>query len=142
MKILRLFVCILRLQFEAVKIAFKLKTYVPLVVPMEMPENVAGRCYALCIGINISAIKRGGYNADNHMHTLYHECRHVWQFLYFTRQYCWWIRHKELYRKLYHTEYCAIEEDARVFGKTLGKENRTVLLYKYGYSYLVGRFGK
>ena len=36
-----------------------------------------------------------------------------------------------LFHKLYWTKFCSIEEDARIFGNTLGESNRKDLLGLY-----------
>lgn len=51
--------------------------------------------------------------------TLYHECRHHWQWLRYPGIFQWWLNHGELYRETYATLLNPLEEDARVFSRTL-----------------------
>ena len=62
---------------------------------------------------------------------LFHEFRHYYQYIHHKDVLIWWMRSRSFYEKFYFTKLCSIEEDARVFGETLGKSNRQDLLDFY-----------
>lgn len=69
---------------------------------------------------------------------LYHEFRHYWQYQNYNDIYCWWLssQHREIYKKYYNTKFCSIEEDARVFGFSLGHSCREDLLTQHSVHFL------
>ena len=62
---------------------------------------------------------------------VFHEFRHYYQRVNYKDIMIWWANSGSFYREFYFTKLCSIEEDARVFGKTLGKSNRQDLLDFY-----------
>ena len=71
--------------------------------------------------------------ADKYIEEIvYHEFRHYWQSVYYSEVFNWWVyKSRGLYKKYYETIFCTIEEDARIFGETKGRENRMKLLEFY-----------
>ena len=66
------------------------------------------------------------------MEILFHESRHYWQYRKYAKIFIWWTcRSMGLFHKLYWTKFCSIEEDARIFGNTLGESSRKDLLGLY-----------
>lgn len=63
--------------------------------------------------------------------TLYHEFRHLWQMIKHNDMYLWWNDHENVYRKYYHLPIVIEEEDARIFGFSLGKFDLESIFYKY-----------
>lgn len=64
---------------------------------------------------------------------LYHEFRHAYQYKNYPKYYIWWLKdsNKEIYNYFYDTPINFIEEDARIFGYTLGKYNGEFLFKIY-----------
>lgn len=63
---------------------------------------------------------------------LFHEFRHYWQSKKYKDIFIWWtMTAGPIYKQYYNTKFCSIEEDARVFGKSLGRKNRIDLLEFY-----------
>lgn len=70
---------------------------------------------------------------------LYHEFRHYWQFKKYTNLYMWWMyRWQKVYDKYYYTDFCSLEADARIFGDTLGKQNKEYLLKMFSIEDFIG----
>lgn len=63
--------------------------------------------------------------------TLYHEFRHLWQMIKHNDIYLWWNNHEDIYRKYYEWPIVIEEEDARIFGFSLGEFDLENLFYKY-----------
>lgn len=64
---------------------------------------------------------------------LYHEFEHHYQFSMFTNHYNWWltIDKNSIYNEYYNTTINIIEEDARIFGDSLGCKNGRFLFQKF-----------
>lgn len=69
---------------------------------------------------------------------LYHEFRHYWQYKNHNDVYRWWLSqsNRTTYQKYYNTKFCSIEEDARMFGFSLGCYSREDLLEQYSVDFL------
>lgn len=63
--------------------------------------------------------------------TLYHEFRHLWQMFFHNDMYLWWNEHEIVYREHYREPIAIEEEDARIFGFSLGKFDLENIFYKY-----------
>ena len=63
---------------------------------------------------------------DRLIETLWHECRHHWQYLRFPEICLWWSKHAELYKRAYPTLANPMEEDARGFAKSRGEVDYTL----------------
>lgn len=129
-------------QVTVIKLSYEYRTHVPVVVPWKVSrETNKGRTIAgLFIVLNTRYLKEVNYEWDVVAHTVYHEYRHVWQLIYHTGVFFWWGQHRELYKRHYRDDVCAIEADARAFGDSLGEENRKDLLLKYNALWLEDRF--
>lgn len=76
-------------------------------------------------------------NEPELLEILFHEFRHYWQYIHYPEIFFWWTCCSGgLYKKYYHTAFCSIEEDARVFGTSHGTEDREDLLRAYDASFL------
>ena len=65
------------------------------------------------------------------LETVFHEWRHYWQYYRYHDHFMWWMKNnKKWYKMVYHTILCTIEEDARLFGCSLGQNNAEYLLQK------------
>lgn len=87
-------------------------------------------------GVNKIYINLANINGPKELDvTIYHEFRHCWQAYHYYMIYLWWCetRNSDVYDKYYDTVLCVIEEDARVYGYSLGKDNREDLLQMYDY---------
>ena len=64
---------------------------------------------------------------------LYHEFRHAYQYKNYPEYFIWWLKdsNKKLYDYFYDSPINLIEEDARIFGYTLGKFNSEFLFSNY-----------
>lgn len=129
-------------QVTVIKLSYEYRTHVPVVVPWKVSrETNKGRTIAgLFIVLNTRYLKEVNYEWDVVAHTVYHEYRHVWQLIYHTGVFFWWGQHRELYKRHYRDDVCAIEADARAFGDSLGEENRKDLLLKYNTKWLEDHF--
>ena len=58
------------------------------------------------------------------MEITYHEFRHHYQKTYYPEIYFWFHNHEEYYRASYDYEENIIEADARLFGASLGENNK------------------
>ena len=58
------------------------------------------------------------------MEIVYHEFRHHYQKTYYPEIYFWFHNHEEYYRASYDYEENIIEADARLFGVSLGENNK------------------
>lgn len=69
---------------------------------------------------------------------VYHEFRHYWQYKNHNDVYRWWLSqsNRTTYQKYYNTKFCSIEEDARMFGFSLGCYSREDLLEQYSVDFL------
>ena len=135
-------VIVVMAQATVVVLAFKHRTHVPIVVPFSVKRatNKGRTLGGMIIVLNTRYLKEVNYEWDKIVHTVDHEYRHVWQLMYYTRVFTWWCAHREIYKGMYRSEICSIEEDARAFGNSLGKENRVDLLLKYNALWLKDRF--
>lgn len=123
-------------------LAFKYRTHVPLVIPFPVKRDTnKGRTIAgAIIVLNIGYLRKVDFNWEVIKKTVYHEYRHAWQLVYHTGVFFWWGQHRELYKRHYRDDVCAIEADARAFGDSLGEENRKDLLLKYNTKWLEDHF--
>ena len=123
-------------------LAFKHRTHVPIVIPWKVSRDttMGWTIAGLFIVLNTRYLKEVNYEWDVVAHTVYHEYRHVWQLVYHTKVFIWWGQHRELYKRHYRDDVCAIEADARAFGDSLGEENRKDLLLKYNTKWLEDHF--
>lgn len=137
-----LLVTVVMAQATVTVLAFKYRTHVPLVIPFPVKRDTnKGRTIAgAIIVLNIGYLRKVDFNWEVIKKTVYHEYRHVWQLVYHTKVFIWWGQHRELYKRYYMDNVCAIEADARAFGNSLGKENRVDLLLKYNALWLEDRF--
>ena len=137
-----LLITVVMAQATVAILAFKHRTHVPIVVPFSVKRatNKGRTLGGMIIVLNTRYLKEVNYEWDKIVHTVYHEYRHVWQLMYYTRVFTWWCAHREIYKGMYRSEICSIEEDARAFGNSLGKENRVDLLLKYNALWLKDRF--
>ena len=135
-------VIVVMAQATVTVLAFKHRTHVPVVIPFPVKRAInRGRTMGgLIIVLDTRYLKEVNYEWEVVAHTVYHEYRHVWQLVYHTGVFLWWGQHRKLYKCMYRHPICSIEEDARAFGNSLGKENRVDLLLKYNALWLEDRF--
>lgn len=135
-------VIVVMAQATVIKLSYKHRTHVPVVLPWRVSkETNKGRTFGgLIIVLNTRYLKEVNYEWEVVAHTVYHEYRHVWQLVYHTGVFFWWGQHRELYKRHYRDDVCAIEADARAFGDSLGEENRKDLLLKYNTKWLEDHF--
>lgn len=139
---IRLLITVVMAQATVTVLAFKYRTHVPVVVPFPVKRatNRGRTMGGLIIVLNTRYLKEVNYEWDKIVHIVYHEYRHVWQMVYHTRVFAWWCAHREIYKSMYNSKICSVEEDARAFGNSLGKENRVDLLLKYNALWLEDHF--
>ena len=139
---IRLLITVVMAQATVTVLAFKHRTHVPLVIPFPVKRatNRGRTMGGIIIVLNTRYLKEVNYEWEVVAHTVYHEYRHVWQLVYHTKVFLWWGQHRELYKRYYMDNVCAIETDARAFGDSLGKESRVDLLLKYNTLWLEDRF--
>lgn len=135
-------VIVVMAQATVIILAFKHRTHVPVVIPFPVKRatNRGRTMGGLIIVLNTRYLKEMNYEWDKVVHTVYHEYRHVWQLIYHTGVFFWWGQHRELYKRHYRDDVCAIEADAHAFGDSLGEENRKDLLLKYNTKWLEDHF--
>jgi len=104
-----------------------------LPVPWIFPSNVAAKAFPplhICFVNMLTKV-----NIDGASCTKYacHEYRHVWQWNHYRDLYQWWSNHMRdgIFERYYFSKICAIEEDARIFGRTYGKKDGEALMQKY-----------
>lgn len=139
---IHLLIIVVMAQITVIKLSYKHRTHVPLVIPFPVKRDTnKGRTVAgAIIVLNIGYLRKVDFNWEVIKKTVYHEYRHAWQLVYHTKVFIWWGQHRELYRRYYMDNVCAIEADARAFGNSLGKENRVDLLLKYNALWLEDHF--
>lgn len=73
------------------------------------------------------------YDLETQKVILYHEFRHHWQFHNYYDVFMLWMNKHGLsvLNQLYHEPFITIEEDARIFGNSLGKYDGEILLQYY-----------
>ena len=139
---IRLLITVVMAQATVTVLAFKHRTHVPLVIPFPVKRatNRGRTMGGLIIVLNTRYLKEMNYEWGKIVHTVYHEYRHVWQLIYHTKVFIWWGQHRELYKRYYMDNVCAIDADARAFGDSVGEENRKGLLLKYNTKWLENHF--
>lgn len=139
---IHLLIIVVMAQITVIKLSYKHRTHVPLVIPFPVKRDTnKGRTVAgAIIVLNTGYLRKVDFNWKVIKKTVYHEYRHAWQLVYHTKVFIWWGQHRELYKRYYMDNVCAIEADARAFGNSLGKENRVDLLLKYNALWLEDRF--
>lgn len=139
---IHLLIIVVMAQITVIKLSYKHRTHVPLVIPFPVKRDTnKGRTVAgAIIVLNTGYLRKVDFNWEVIKKTVYHEYRHVWQLIYHTKVFIWWGQHRELYKRYYMDNVCAIEADARAFGDSLGKENRVDLLLKYNALWLEDHF--
>lgn len=77
------------------------------------------------------------YNVNKQTQIVYHEFRHHWQYHNYHDIYMWWITDGlNLNILLYDRSIVTVEEDARIFGASLGQYNGQILLDTYNINIL------
>lgn len=139
---IHLLIIVVMAQITVIKLSYKHRTHVPLVIPFPVKRDTnKGRTVAgAIIVLNTGYLRKVDFNWEVIKKTVYHEYRHAWQLIYHTKVFIWWGQHRELYKRYYMDNVCAIEADARAFGDSLGKENRVDLLLKYNALWLEDHF--
>lgn len=127
------FIIVLAAQATVILLSIRYRTYIPVIVPWDIHKTTtAGMTLAgIIIVININYMKYAGFKWNVIKKTVYHEYRHVWQMVYHTKTYLWWVRHPEIYKRMYRNSICSIERDAGMFGRYLGRVNQEHLILKY-----------
>ena len=139
---IHILITVVMAQATVTVLAFKHRTHVPLVIPFPVKRDTnKGRTVAgAIIVLNTGYLRKVDFDWEVIKKTVYHEYRHVWQMVYHTRVFAWWCAHRECYKSMYNSKICSVEEDARAFGNSLGKENRVDLLLKYNALWLEDHF--
>lgn len=71
------------------------------------------------------------FSKEIQISSLHHEFRHHYQYIFYPEIYLWWYDHHDIYIKYYRFACVTIEEDAKIFGNSLGKYNVEFLLIDY-----------